>query len=88
MRNLAHYASEHNQTWLELSLIAQDLLAWMKLICLTGELAVPEPKSAAARRRSTRPPRPPHPTPHTGQLALGADARQRVHQAALNPALC
>jgi hypothetical protein len=44
MRNLPHYAFCHNQTWLELSLIAQDLLAWTKLICLTGELARAEPK--------------------------------------------
>jgi hypothetical protein len=44
MRNLPHYAFEHNQTWLESSLIAQDLLCWMKLICLTGELATAEPK--------------------------------------------
>jgi hypothetical protein len=44
MRNLPHYAFEHNQTWLELSLIAQDLLTWTKLICLTGELQTAEPK--------------------------------------------
>lgn len=44
MRNLPHYAFEHNQTWLEISLIAQDLLAWTKLICLEGELAKAEPK--------------------------------------------
>jgi Transposase DDE domain group 1 len=44
MRNLPHHAFEHNQTWLETSLIAQDLLAWTKLICLTGELAAAEPK--------------------------------------------
>jgi len=44
MRNLPHHGFEHNQTWLELSLIAQDLLAWMKLICLDGELAKAEPK--------------------------------------------
>ena len=44
MRNLPHHAFEHNQTWLETSLIAQDLLVWMKLICLTGELATAEPK--------------------------------------------
>jgi hypothetical protein len=44
MRNLPHHAFEHNQTWLELSLIAQDLLTWMKLLCLTGELATAEPK--------------------------------------------
>lgn len=44
MRNLPHHAFEHNQTWLELSLIAQDMLAWTKLICLSGELARAEPK--------------------------------------------
>jgi hypothetical protein len=44
MRNLPHHAFEHNQTWLETSLIAQDLLCWTKLICLTGELARAEPK--------------------------------------------
>jgi hypothetical protein len=44
MRNLPHHAFEHNQTWLEASLIAQDLLCWTKLICLEGELANAEPK--------------------------------------------
>jgi hypothetical protein len=44
MRNLPHHAYQHNQTWLETSLIAQDLLTWTKLICLTGELATAEPK--------------------------------------------
>lgn len=44
MRNLPHHAFEHNQTWLELSLIAQDLLTWMKLVCLEGQLAKAEPK--------------------------------------------
>jgi hypothetical protein len=49
MRNLPHHAFEHNQTWLELSLIAQDLLCWTKLICLTGELAAAEPKRLRQR---------------------------------------
>jgi hypothetical protein len=44
MRNLPHHAFEHNRTWLELSLIAQDLLTWTKLTCLDGELATAEPK--------------------------------------------
>jgi hypothetical protein len=44
MRNLPHHAFEHNQTWLELSLIAQDLLTWTKLTCLDGEFATAEPK--------------------------------------------
>jgi hypothetical protein len=49
MRNLPHHAFEHNQTWLELSLIAQDLLTWTKLICLTSELATAEPKRLRQR---------------------------------------
>ncbi len=44
MRNLPHHAFEHNQTWLELSLTAQDLLCWTKLICLDADLATAEPK--------------------------------------------
>jgi hypothetical protein len=49
MRNLPHHAFAHNQTWLELSLIAQDLLSWTKLICLDGELAKAEPKRLRQR---------------------------------------
>ena len=49
MRNLPHHAFEHNQTWLEISLIAQDLLCWTKLICLDGELAKAEPKRLRQR---------------------------------------
>jgi hypothetical protein len=33
-----------NELWLELSLIAQDLIAWTKALALTGELANCEPK--------------------------------------------
>jgi hypothetical protein len=49
MRNLVHQAFCHNQTWLELPLIAQDLLCWMKLICLDGELSRAEPKRVRQR---------------------------------------
>jgi hypothetical protein len=49
MRNLPHHAYEHNQAWLEVSLIAQDLLTWTKLICLDGELAKAEPKRLRQR---------------------------------------
>lgn len=44
MRNLPHHAFVHNQTWLELSLIAQDLLCWMRLLCLDGQHKLAEPK--------------------------------------------
>ena len=49
MRNLPHHDFVHNQTWLEVSLIAQDLLCWTRLICLTGELARAEPKRLRQR---------------------------------------
>ena len=49
MRNLPHHAFEHNQTWLEVSLIAQDLLCRTRLTCLTGELATAEPKRLRQR---------------------------------------
>jgi Transposase DDE domain group 1 len=38
----AHFAI--NSAWVQLVLIAQDLLAWTKLLCLDGELARAEPK--------------------------------------------
>lgn len=44
MRNLPHHAFAHNQTWLELSLIAQELLCWMRLLLLDGRLRLVEPK--------------------------------------------
>jgi hypothetical protein len=33
-----------NHAWVQLVLVAQDLLAWTKLLCLNGELARAEPK--------------------------------------------
>lgn len=49
MRNLPFAAFEHNRVWLELSLIAQELLAWTRLLCLEGELALAEPKRLRRR---------------------------------------
>ena len=49
MRNLPFAAFCHNQVWLELSLIAQELLAWARLLCLDGELALAEPKRLRQR---------------------------------------
>jgi hypothetical protein len=45
IRDLPHHAFEHNQTWLETSLIAQDLLCWKKPICLHGESLPPNPSA-------------------------------------------
>lgn len=49
MRNLPFAAFEHNRAWLELSLIAQELLAWLRALCLDGELALAEPKRLRQR---------------------------------------
>jgi Transposase DDE domain group 1 len=49
MRNLPFAAFEHNQVWLELSLIAQELLAWARALCLEGELALAEPRRLRQR---------------------------------------
>ncbi len=49
MRNLPFAAFEHNRVWLELSLIAQELLAWLRALCLSGELALAEPKRLRQR---------------------------------------
>jgi hypothetical protein len=47
--NLPFQGFDHNAVWLELSLIAQDLLAWTQQLALTGELAVCEPKTLRYR---------------------------------------
>jgi hypothetical protein len=44
LRNLPFRAFEPNAAWLELVLIAQDLLAWTQRLLLAGELARCEPK--------------------------------------------
>ena len=49
MRNLPFRAFEANQVWLELSLIAQDLLAHAGSLCLDGGLAAAEPKRLRQR---------------------------------------
>jgi len=44
LQNLPFRGFEANAAWLELALIAQDLLAWTQRLLLTGELARCEPK--------------------------------------------
>jgi hypothetical protein len=44
MRNLPFKEFEHNRVWLQVVQIAHDLLAWMKRLLLTGQLARCEPK--------------------------------------------
>jgi Transposase DDE domain group 1 len=49
LENLPFQAFDHNAVWLELSLIAQDLLAWTQQLALDGELASCEPKTLRYR---------------------------------------
>lgn len=49
MRNLPFHDFTANEAWLELSLISQDLLAFAKVLCLTGALAKAEPKRLRQR---------------------------------------
>lgn len=49
MRNLPFYDFTANVAWLELSLMAQELLAWTKSLVLCGELALAEPKRLRQR---------------------------------------
>jgi hypothetical protein len=49
LENLPFRDFDHNQVWLELSLIAQDLIAWTQALALTDELATCEPKTLRYR---------------------------------------
>jgi len=49
MRRMPFVAFNHNQAWLEISLLAQALLRWAARLCLDGELALAEPKRMRQR---------------------------------------
>jgi hypothetical protein len=49
LENLPFRDFDHNAVWLELSLIAQDLIAWTQHLALDGDLAVCEPKTLRYR---------------------------------------
>jgi len=49
LENLPFREFDLNAVWVELSLIAQDLIAWTQRLCLTGELATCEPKALRYR---------------------------------------
>lgn len=49
LENLPFRDFAHNQVWLEISLIAQDLIAWTQQLALDGELAICEPKTLRYR---------------------------------------
>jgi hypothetical protein len=94
MRAMPFGAFEHNQAWLEVSLLAQAILRWGALLCLEGALALAEPKRVRQRllhvagrivrsgRRITL--RLPRTWPWAGALAA-AFARLRALPVALSP---
>ena len=49
LENLTFHEFALNAVWLEISLIAQDLIAWTQTLCLDGELAICEPKALRYR---------------------------------------
>lgn len=49
MENLPFRDFDHNAVWLELSMVAQDLITWTQQLALTGELAICEPKTLRYR---------------------------------------
>jgi len=49
MRRMPFAAFEHNQAWLEVSLLAQVILRWAARLCLEGKLALAEPKRVRQR---------------------------------------
>jgi Transposase DDE domain group 1 len=49
LRNLPFRDFEHNRVWLQLVLIAHDLIAWIQRLLLNGELARCEPKQLRYR---------------------------------------
>jgi Transposase DDE domain group 1 len=49
LENLPFHEFALNAVWLEISLIAQDLIAWTQTLCLDGELAICEPKALRYR---------------------------------------
>jgi hypothetical protein len=46
---LPFQALQPNRAWFELALLAQDLLAWLRLLALDGELALAKPKRLRGR---------------------------------------
>ena len=89
MRNLPYDDIECNETWLQLVLIAQDLLglvaATLLARCTRRRRTQTAAPPCAPRRRQGRPPQPPDPTQARPRLALVHRSRCRVHTTAVDP---
>lgn len=75
MRNLPFSDFEDNEVWLELSLAAQDLVAWAKVLVLDG-------RARARRAQAAAPPSAARRRADTAHLALGGGAPGRLREAA------
>lgn len=86
LRNLPFCDFAANAAWVEVVLMAQDLLAWTRRLCLPGELAKAEPKRLRYALWHTagpaRAPRPHHDAAPVTDLAVGAGADLGVPAAA------
>ena len=75
LQNLPFRGFQLNEVWLELSLVAQDLIAWTKTLTLDGELAPRRTKAAAlpalSPSRADRPLSTQNQTTPRAHLALG-----------------
>src|SRR5260370_17260162 len=71
-----------NTAWCHAASIACDLLAWLRLLALHGDLAKAEPKALRqdpAHRRADRQGTAPAAPQNRGVLALGQRHRRRLH---------
>src|SRR5450631_4280210 len=89
MRNLPFKNFEHNQVWLWLVMLAQDIVAWTRQLCLADQARASEAQAAAIPPatpiRTDRPPRPQNDPAALPRLALGTAARRRVQAPASAP---
>jgi hypothetical protein len=69
LENFPFHAFAHNEVWLELVLIAQDLFAWPHALTLNGEFRLAEPKRLRHRLL------------HTAGRPVGSGRRTRLRLA-------
>jgi hypothetical protein len=69
-----------NQVWVQLAAVAADLIAWLQMLALDGDLAKAETAALpdAAHARAAHPRQPATPPPHPLRLAVGRRHPRRV----------
>ena len=83
LTNLPSHSFTINTAWLQLTLVAHDLLAWTRLLTLDGDLATRRTETApllpVPHRRPPHHHRPTTPLPPLGHLAMDQRPHRRVH---------